>query len=449
MNKRKSIYRLSAFLLSVVFAVSVIGVYKTNAETWEEWGQRRADREQRQANMSGLEKFQDDLKNGIEDFTSIFKLRDDPRTADPSQQNVNNFAGEQTGNVVSGLVSAGENQLEKMAANAAQKATTEAAKNQLKNIENVASKGPAGKALSAVDSFQRITEGHKNKHNHSSMAFVSTAGNYFVAGANFAPGGDAISQVSGVAVDAIAGDSCASKLNGKTNDLLDLADIGADLVNGMAIQMMGGRKCDWRKILGFGDTSNLYAPRTAIKPNIYLYPEDDQTVTVTFEDPELLKTVIPDYDGNWTVIAHPDGKLDYNGEEYGYLFYECFTMTAFMQRDEAWIVPENDREDFFTGIAEGYGFNAQETEDFVTFWCSRLPEGESYVMYPQLTGIIDKEMPVHVNPAPESVFRVWFLYVPVGQFDDAEIAAINEPGFDEQVIRKGYTLVEWGGIVEE
>ncbi|MCR5310195.1 MAG: hypothetical protein K6E32_02110, partial [Lachnospiraceae bacterium] len=206
---------------------------------------------------------------------------------------------------------------------------------------------------------------------------------------------------------------------------------------------------NWRKDMGFGDTDNLYAPRTAIKPNIYLYPEKETTVTVEFKDPELLLTVIPDYPGNWTVDATPDGWLSLEGETYGFLFYESMTSCNFMQIGEAWIVPEFDREGFFTEICEGYGFNERETDDFVTFWCSRLPEGRSYVMYPELTGIIDREMPVHVSPEPDSIFRLWFLYVPTEDFTEEELAGLRTPKYEETARREGFSLVEWGGIVAE
>ncbi|MBP5151440.1 MAG: hypothetical protein ILP13_00845, partial [Lachnospiraceae bacterium] len=107
------------------------------------------------------------------------------------------------------------------------------------------------------------------------------------------------------------------------------------------------------------------------------------------------------------------------------------------------------REGFFTEICEGYGFNGRETEDFVTFWCSRLPEGRSYVMYPELTGIIDREMPVHVSPEPDSIFRLWFLYVPTEDFTEEELAGIRTPKYKETARREGFSLVEWGGIVAE
>ena len=95
-------------------------------------------------------------------------------------------------------------------------------------------------------------------------------------------------------------------------------------------------------------------------------------------------------------------------------------------------------------IAAQYAFNAQETEDFVTFWCARLESGTSYIMYPQLTETIDALMPVEITPAPDSVFRVWFLFETVS--GEAVLPAEPKP---TPIERSGFTVTEWGGIVTE
>ena len=132
-----------------------------------------------------------------------------------------------------------------------------------------------------------------------------------------------------------------------------------------------------------------------------------------------------------------------DNKEYGYLFYESMTSDYNMQKEKGFIVPIKDREKFFTKISEYYGFNEQETYDFVTFWTSRLDSTKEYVMYPQLTNTIDVLMPVKINPNPESIFRIWFLFCE--KETDLEL---EKP---ERVIaeRNGYTMVEWGGIVAE
>ena len=95
-------------------------------------------------------------------------------------------------------------------------------------------------------------------------------------------------------------------------------------------------------------------------------------------------------------------------------------------------------------IAAQYAFNAQETEDFVTFWCSRLESDTAYLMYPQHTETIDALMPVDISPAPESIYRVWFLFETVS--GEAVLPAEPKP---TPIERSGFTVTEWGGIVAE
>ena len=59
------------------------------------------------------------------------------------------------------------------------------------------------------------------------------------------------------------------------------------------------------------------------KPVIYLYPEQETTVSVSLDYAGTLTATYPAYENGWHVIAEPDGTLyDENGDEYSYLFWE-------------------------------------------------------------------------------------------------------------------------------
>ena len=201
-------------------------------------------------------------------------------------------------------------------------------------------------------------------------------------------------------------------------------------------------KNDTKKKTGPGDARTLPVVETAIKPNIYLYPTIEEEVEVRFKTPELLETVIPEYDNLWKATAQPDGNLIVNGEKYGFLFYESDTSILYMQQDSGWIIKPETKEQQLNEIAKLYKFNEQETEDFVTFWCSRLENDISYFMYPQHIETIDILMPIDISPVPDSIFRVWFLFKPVSN-------SANIPTKPEiiPIERKGFTVTEWGGIV--
>lgn len=222
----------------------------------------------------------------------------------------------------------------------------------------------------------------------------------------------------------------------------DLSKLVGKSWNDLWEKISGLFKNDAKKKTGPGDARTLPVLQTAIKPNIYLYPTEEADVEVRFKNPELLTTVIPEYTDSWQATAQPDGSLTVDGEKYSFLFYESDTSVQYMQREEGWIIKPETRERQLNEIASMYEFNKRETEDFVTFWCSRLESDTAYLMYPQHTETIDALMPVDISPAPESIYRVWFLFETVS--GEAVLPAEPKP---TPIERAGFTVTEWGGIV--
>lgn len=174
-----------------------------------------------------------------------------------------------------------------------------------------------------------------------------------------------------------------------------------------------------------------------LKPNIYLYPEREEVIEVTFRYPGQLTTVIPDYSNYWKVSASPEGLLN---DRYDFLFYEALVQEIFFQKDFGWKLPVDDREGALEEILDLYGFNFQEKTDFIEFWIEKLDQDTEYLVYPQETVIIDRVMPLETTPETTRSYRIWFYFIPA---DDTEII---EPESVEVIVREGFTLVEWGGM---
>ena len=302
----------------------------------------------------------------------------------------------------------------------------------------------AGKAYAGYNLYNDIQHlNDESKHRHSSLKQLALTTRYmkvlYGGGAMVNKGLEGAANVSGIANDIVESDEFVNWANEQDNEFLDFLDDITDKINDKAYK----DACQILEWLGINPPNSLPTLRTAIKPNIYLYPEKESNISVKFDSPELLLTVIPDYNNEWYAKVSPNGEMIVDNKKYGYLFYESMTSDYNMQKDEGFIVPIKDREKFFNYIASYYGFNKQETIDFVTFWCSRLESDKEYIMYPQLTKTIDILMPVRITPNPESIFRIWFLFV-----EKTDEIKIEKP---KQVLapRKGYTMVEWGGIVAE
>lgn len=300
-----------------------------------------------------------------------------------------------------------------------------------------------GTAVNVYNLYNDIKDLNKeSKHKHSSIKQLELTLRYMKVGYNggamYNKGLQPAATVTSLASDAVSSDEFVNWANEQDNEFLDFLDDITDKINDKAYR----DACQLLEWLGINPPNSLPALRTAIKPNIYLYPEKDENISVIFDSPELLLTVIPDYNNGWYTYTKTDGTLIVDGEEYTYLFYESATSDKLMQKEEAFITPIENRYEFFEEVAKFYSFNETETKDFAEFWDSRLDKDKEYIMYPQLTKEVDAFMPVKINPTPDNYFRVWFLFYTYNGEEYSEVTKV-------EVDRSGYEMIEWGGIVAE
>lgn len=179
-----------------------------------------------------------------------------------------------------------------------------------------------------------------------------------------------------------------------------------------------------------------------LKPNIYIYNMERTDVKVTFDQPWLLTTTIPEYMDSWEVVTGKEGQLaDADGNEYGFLFYESETIKSLFQTEEGYRIPADRREETYRGILTEMGFNEQEIKDFVEFWSERIPEGVDYIMYPQGTDRVDLAMPITISPMPQSIERIWFVFLA----DEGQ--EVGEPELIRVERDANYSVIEWGGMI--
>ena len=75
------------------------------------------------------------------------------------------------------------------------------------------------------------------------------------------------------------------------------------------------------------------------------------------------------------------------------------------------------------------------------YWLPKLEENEYNLIRFASRDIIDSEMPLDINPKPDTVIRVLMEYKPL----DNKIN-IKEQNLTK-VERNGFTVVEWGGTL--
>ena len=180
---------------------------------------------------------------------------------------------------------------------------------------------------------------------------------------------------------------------------------------------------------------------TAYKPVIYLYPEAETEVTVRLEYKGRLTCTYPapDPDGAWHVTARPDGTLtDKQGREYSYLFWEGASNGAPPDFSRGFVVRGSDTAAFLREKLAYMGLTPREYNEFIVYWLPRMQDNPWNLIAFQGKNYTDSA-PLTVTPRPESVLRVFMAYRPL----NAPISVL--PQELTPFVRKGFTLVEWGG----
>ncbi len=177
------------------------------------------------------------------------------------------------------------------------------------------------------------------------------------------------------------------------------------------------------------------------KPNIYLYPPVKQwtSIEVVFPDGGRILESEPNYSNGWFVEIEPSGKI--NGT-YDYLYYEAQTSNHY-QYSSGWIIQRDTLAEFFSHILGKAGFIDNEIRDFIEYWPPRLNKSEYYAVYPQQRDELEKMIILKVSPEPQTRLRLFLIIKPtLTAASNLEVPKITK------VVRGGYSLAEWGVVLE-
>ncbi|MBM3283893.1 hypothetical protein FJY90_06660 [Candidatus Gottesmanbacteria bacterium] len=197
---------------------------------------------------------------------------------------------------------------------------------------------------------------------------------------------------------------------------------------------------------------DIYLPES--KPVIYLYPPKPTQLTVKIEPKEGFLTISdPPYDPKrgWEVLALPDGTLKQVKNEkllnrtFPYLYYES-EVKGYPIPQEGFVVEKWRLKDFFRRTLPILGLNDKETADFSSYWLDRLFLLDKFFFFISFfsTEQIDQIDPIIASVQPDNTIRIRAYIKPL------EIPISVKPQFLlPPPNRAGFTLVEWGGILDE
>lgn len=182
------------------------------------------------------------------------------------------------------------------------------------------------------------------------------------------------------------------------------------------------------------------------KPIIYLYPEKPTYVDVELSLPGKLTVSIPEYPkGGWkNVLAYPDGTLFYNKNIYRELFYESL-VTPTDTPEKGFVVESKNLSVFIKDFTMKLGLNDWESNEFLEYWIPKLSTTKSpyffVSVFDQSTkDTIDK---VRIQPQPDTFIQMIIYFKPLKE--NKTVAPLS---ISETPPRRGFTAVEWGGIID-
>ena len=194
-------------------------------------------------------------------------------------------------------------------------------------------------------------------------------------------------------------------------------------------------------------TSSIRSGVSFDKPIVYLYPTQEQNVSVKLGNPELLTCSYPRYDEGWNVLAQPNGDLlDLKtGNNLYSLYWEGISNKVYDYSNtpelEGFVVKGEDTIRFLEEKLSILGLNEKEREEFIIYWLPQMEDNKyNYIRF-ETKEEIDEEMPLQIEPKPDTTIR--------GLMDWKKLDEAIEVKEQEliQVERSGYTVVEWGASV--
>ncbi len=174
------------------------------------------------------------------------------------------------------------------------------------------------------------------------------------------------------------------------------------------------------------------------KPAVYLYPEQDSIVNVKLDVNGKIIKDIPPYNNGWRVFVTKEGIIE---DKYDYLFYEA-ELKRITLTNKGWVVKYSELESWFDTNLRELGLNNKEIFQFKEYWLERLPESNYYEIKLFDNDFLKDNMNLIITPEPDSIIRLNFNFKPLNK-----ITRIKEPTIITPQ-RTGFTVVEWGGILE-
>lgn len=177
----------------------------------------------------------------------------------------------------------------------------------------------------------------------------------------------------------------------------------------------------------------------AKKPVIYLYPTSEQKVSVNLDYKGKLTLSYPEYKDGWEVTAKPDGTLTNlaDNREYSYLYWEGISNNKW-DMSKGIVVKGIETEKFLQEKLEYLGLTPKEYNEFIVYWLPIMKDNK-YNLITFAGKDYENIAKLKISPKPDSILRIMMVFKPLNNHIQVEKQKLNP------FIRKGFTVIEWGG----
>lgn len=177
------------------------------------------------------------------------------------------------------------------------------------------------------------------------------------------------------------------------------------------------------------------------KPMIYLYPEEETSLTVKLGSPDKLTCSYPKYtESGWQVKAYTDGTIvdETTGRSLYSLYWEGES-TKKQEIADGFVVKGEESAAFLEEKLALLGLNEREAEEFIVYWLPKMEDNKfNYVRFATMEEI-NEYMPLEFSVQPDSIIRVLMQYKPLDKYIEVPEQQLTTPA------RTGFVAVEWGG----
>ena len=181
------------------------------------------------------------------------------------------------------------------------------------------------------------------------------------------------------------------------------------------------------------------------KPVLYLYPKKDKTkITVTFKDSDKLTTTYPKFKDKWVVTANKNGDLhDKSGKYYYGLYWEEKGHTK-VDFTKGYYVTKDNAITFLEDKLKYIGLTDRERNEFIMYWLPILEKNKKSIVYFEQTKERQSFNKLNIEPKPDTLIRIAIHVKKV----DKKPKNLGKQKL-EHIERRGFTAVEWGGVVHK